>query len=1171
MAETNLKIRLTADPRQLVEGFAQSKRAIKGLEAEFKTATAAVAAAARQVRANPGDASLAKEFERLKAAAGRAKAEFVGGREATENYRRALSAQGVSVRSLAADYARLRTAQSSVASSQSAQNAASRSTIPIAVPSIAPVAAATQTLSSSTENLNKVVRGGIATLGHYTVGFIALQNTLFQLPGALLRAGDASIKLNAQLRLATAQSGDFAQAQADVARIARASAAGIGETASLYARLQSSVAQLGVSQSQVANITETVALSLRVSGASAAESSSAILQLSQAFGSGVLRGEEFNAVNEASPRLMQALADSLGVPRGALRQLAEEGRLTSEVLAVFLPPALEKLRVEAESIPPTVGSAFTNLRNELTLFVGKINEASGVLAVIPAAVNAIANNLAGVFAGAIAGATAYLGRVVLIRTTEAMAARARLAEVATIGAAEASASKARLAGLAANVGAERAVAAAAVTSSATSVGALGRVLSVGGVLLRLLTGPVGLAVSIGLAAAAWVGFKNEATAALDAAIKKQRELRAEQGKTPGQVARAAAPEIGQIKQIQQGIAQEQEALRKLQVAYFGIERVRAGQTDPALLPARQRLAIEERIARIRDGAAEVLRLNAKITTDATAERERQAKEAALQKQIQAALAAPVPKVKTPRAGSAATDAAREAERLAAARLALEETLAAQADRLAEDGIERDIALNKEAFDAKRIDAEAYYARLTELQEKLAAAEIVALERQRNAAAEAAAVATRQGDAPSVLNASAEVAKLNTDIALAQAKLGDFRREATAGLAEAQTARLKDAFAKLQADVDAALEQLRLKEDQLKNQIQLGLPEAAAEQQLNAARRDTLATTTALLEQMQALANANKGVFGAEAAAQIARYRLNLEQLTAVTDAVATQINSTVSTSFTKLFQDIASGAATAGEAFRSFLSSIVSEIQSVVAKNLSQQVLGAILPTGGAGSTGGLGGFISGLIGGGTKPDGTPGNPIHVTQDAPINVATDALTGEGGLFSGLRAQLGTLFDGLKGGFTNLFSTLGSALSGLFGGSGGGGGGALFSGVLKLFGFASGGYTGDGGKYQPAGVVHRGEYVFPSEAVRRLGVSTLANLQSFATGSFAPAFPRMGYADGGLVNLPAGESGQRTLALSIVNAIDPGVTMEHLATPAGTKVIENIMRRNAGTFRAALNL
>lgn len=167
-----------------------------------------------------------------------------------------------------------------------------------------------------------MLSGKLAQMGHLTAGIFIAQS-LSGYASELGRLSDSYTSLNSQLRLATAQHGSLAQAQTDVQRIAQVSALAINETAQLYARLSGSVTKLGFDQRAVANVTEVVGLSLKISGATTAESSSAILQLSQAFGSGVLRGEEFNSVNEASPRLMQALADGIGKPKEELRKMHE--------------------------------------------------------------------------------------------------------------------------------------------------------------------------------------------------------------------------------------------------------------------------------------------------------------------------------------------------------------------------------------------------------------------------------------------------------------------------------------------------------------------------------------------------------------------------------------------------------------------------------------------------------------------------------------------------------------------------------------------------------------------------------------------------------------------------------------------------------------------------------
>ena len=194
---------------------------------------------------------------------------------------------------------------------------------------------------------------------------------------AIGKMADDYASLQARLQLASRSAEEFAAANAAVQRIASASSAPLLETATLYTRIASSLKDTSVSQAEMVDTTEAVALSLRISGASAGEASSAMLQFSQAVASGVLRGEEFNAVNESAPRLMQALAKSLGVSVGALRDMAKEGQLTRDVLINGLARQLPELRREAESLPKTLGATFTDLNNKLLITVGQIDKITG--------------------------------------------------------------------------------------------------------------------------------------------------------------------------------------------------------------------------------------------------------------------------------------------------------------------------------------------------------------------------------------------------------------------------------------------------------------------------------------------------------------------------------------------------------------------------------------------------------------------------------------------------------------------------------------------------------------------------------------------------------------------------------------------------------------------------
>jgi tape measure domain-containing protein len=206
---------------------------------------------------------------------------------------------------------------------------------------------------------------------------------------------DSFTNIQARLKLATRDANEFAEASDNIKRIASSSKSSLESTATLYTRISNALLDIGGTQAQVAATTQALALGLRLSGATAEESASAMLQFSQAIGSGVLRGEEFNAINEAAPRIMKALADSIGVPVGQLRKLAEEGKITRDILVNSLGSQLPTLIKEAETLPDTIGAAFQNAKNEILLTVGAIDKATGASSAFATAVGKVTAGIAG--------------------------------------------------------------------------------------------------------------------------------------------------------------------------------------------------------------------------------------------------------------------------------------------------------------------------------------------------------------------------------------------------------------------------------------------------------------------------------------------------------------------------------------------------------------------------------------------------------------------------------------------------------------------------------------------------------------------------------------------------------------------------------------------------------
>ena len=195
---------------------------------------------------------------------------------------------------------------------------------------------------------------------------------------SVITLADQYSRFTAQLRIASDSQASFNEAYEDVIQIARNAKSDLDPVATLYARIANTTREAGVSQAEVARITESVTLGLTAAGATAAEASAAMLQLSQAFASGVLRGEEFNAVSEAAFPLMQALADSMGIPIEQLRTLAADGAITrNELVKAFADPELAKSFQSNVDQIQTVERAMAGLRRELGIAVGEIDQSTG--------------------------------------------------------------------------------------------------------------------------------------------------------------------------------------------------------------------------------------------------------------------------------------------------------------------------------------------------------------------------------------------------------------------------------------------------------------------------------------------------------------------------------------------------------------------------------------------------------------------------------------------------------------------------------------------------------------------------------------------------------------------------------------------------------------------------
>lgn len=279
--------------------------------------------------------------------------------------------------------------------------------------------------------------------------------------GHLISLADEWSSVNARLKQASQSTDDFNESQRALMEISQRTGTAFSDNASLFARSAASMREYGYSSEEVLNVTEAISTGLKLSGASASEASSVITQFSQALAQGVLRGEEFNSVNENGDRVIRALASGMGVARKDLKAMADQGQLTADKVVPALISQLGALQDEYSAMPQTVASATTKIENAFLAWVGGANEATGATSALTGALNAISDNIntvasaAGVLA-AIGGSRFIGGMIGDLGSQTAQLVEARKNEIALAAARASTATQSQRKAAADAIAAERA-------------------------------------------------------------------------------------------------------------------------------------------------------------------------------------------------------------------------------------------------------------------------------------------------------------------------------------------------------------------------------------------------------------------------------------------------------------------------------------------------------------------------------------------------------------------------------------------------------------------------------------------------------------------------------------------------------------------------------------------
>lgn len=416
--------------------------------------------------------------------------------------------------------------------------------------------------------------------------------------GNLVHQADNWNQVNARLKQASQSTEDFTVSQKSLFDMSQRTGTAFADNANLFSRSSASMREFGYSSSDVLAVTEALAMGLQLSGAGGAEASSVITQFSQALGQGVLRGEEFNAVNENGDRVIRALAAGMGVARKDLKAMADNGLITIDKLVPALISQLGTLNDEFGKIPPSVSSSVTTLNNAFQAWVGMADGATGSTKVLAGAITFVAENMDLLAASAMTLGAAYGGRKVLdftkdlwdqvkaIRSAqsaeigrtaaqldaasmavrraaaETIAAESQVAATRFTDAHAAALSRLRLARLADAQAAAAQTAAQTASNAATSLAS-----RAGGALLGVFGGPAGLALTAGAVAASYLLFSDNSEKARKATVDLKRpveELRKEFAELGKEQARYKLD--GVLQQQADAQVAAQKALREIRAS-----------------------------------------------------------------------------------------------------------------------------------------------------------------------------------------------------------------------------------------------------------------------------------------------------------------------------------------------------------------------------------------------------------------------------------------------------------------------------------------------------------------------------------------------------------------------------------------------------------------------------
>ena len=214
-----------------------------------------------------------------------------------------------------------------------------------------------------------------------------------QIVSSLKAQADHYTELSNKIKLVSDSEKQHAQAMAAVFDISMKTAQSTQAVSAVYQSFAQSAKELGISQRQVADVTETISKAVAISGASAAEAQNSLTQFGQVLLMGKFRAQEYNSVMTQTPAVMQAIARGLGVTMAQLKAMSDDGELTTDKIII----GIERSKASVDELygktSTTVSASLQNLSTATEKWVGELDSSLGATEAVASAINVLANNL----------------------------------------------------------------------------------------------------------------------------------------------------------------------------------------------------------------------------------------------------------------------------------------------------------------------------------------------------------------------------------------------------------------------------------------------------------------------------------------------------------------------------------------------------------------------------------------------------------------------------------------------------------------------------------------------------------------------------------------------------------------------------------------------------------